>query len=66
MMELLKERALEEGFAWQTLQIHVDFERAPIDMLTASFPNAGVKGGLFHYGQCIYRKVQSLGLLGRI
>lgn len=39
-----------------------DFERAAQNAIIQVFPNVTVKGCLFHYGQCIWRKIQEYGL----
>jgi hypothetical protein len=44
------------------LSITVDFEQAAMDSLREYFPNAAIHGCLFHFGQCLFRKIQSLGL----
>jgi hypothetical protein len=40
--------------------IITDFERAEINSLNRSFPNAQVHGCFFHYAQCIWRKLQDI------
>ena len=41
----------------------VDFEQAMINALGQMYPGIPLKGCLFHLSQCIFRKVQELGLL---
>lgn len=40
----------------------VDFEMAAIRAIRMSFINTQVKGCFFHFSQCIYRKIQAVGL----
>jgi hypothetical protein len=42
--------------------IITDFELAFMKILKLVYPNAHQTGCLFHFGQCIWRKIQSLGL----
>jgi hypothetical protein len=42
--------------------IKTDFEFAAISALQRSLPNAAISGCMFHFGQSIFRKIQSLGL----
>lgn len=42
--------------------IMVDFEKAAMEAVKASFPDTTVKGCYFHFCQCIYRHVQRFGL----
>ena len=42
--------------------ISVDFERAAINHIRKIFPDTIVYGCFFHFGQCLWRKIQSLGL----
>jgi hypothetical protein len=44
------------------LHFQTDFERAAIKAINHVFPNASVHGCLFHYTQCIWRRVQEVGL----
>lgn len=39
-----------------------DFERAAIDAITENFPQVVMTGCFFHMRQCVWRKVQNLGL----
>lgn len=43
----------------------LDFERAAMNAVAASFPNIEVTGCFYHLSQCIYRKVQAEGLQNR-
>ena len=42
--------------------IIVDFERATINSIKKGFPNTLIRGCFFHFGQCLWRNVQSFGL----
>ena len=42
--------------------ITVDYEKAAISALKYLFPNAMIKGCNFHFNQCIFRKIQEIGL----
>lgn len=42
--------------------IMCDFEKGPINAFSQAFPNADIKGCLFHLGQNIIRKVDENGL----
>ena len=42
--------------------IMFDYERAAINAFAQVFPNAEIKGCFFHFGQAIWRHIQTLGL----
>ena len=42
--------------------VQTDFEMAAIRAVEQSFPNADIKGCMFHYTQAIWRKTQQIGL----
>lgn len=44
------------------LSFTIDYERAAINAINRIFPNANVYGCYFHFGQCLWRKIQNLGL----
>ena len=44
------------------LTVMIDFEMAAIQSLEHHFPEAEIQGCLFHFGQCLWRNVQRLGL----
>jgi hypothetical protein len=46
------------------LTVMIDFEMAVIQSLQHHFPEAEIQGCLFHFGQCLWRNVQRLGLQG--
>ncbi|XP_071040757.1 uncharacterized protein [Parasteatoda tepidariorum] len=62
LFDLLKGKALALGISLNPNSVLIDFERSCISALKDTFPYAAVKGCFFHYGQCIWRKVQELGL----
>ncbi|XP_042210753.1 uncharacterized protein LOC121858377 [Homarus americanus] len=39
-----------------------DYERAALNGITTCFPNTNIFGCFFHYGQCLWRQIQGLGL----
>ena len=46
------------------LTVMIDFEMAVIQSLQHHFPEAEIQRCLFHFGQCLWRNVQRLGLQG--
>ncbi|KAL8585639.1 hypothetical protein ACOMHN_025262 [Nucella lapillus] len=42
--------------------ITIDFERAALNSISEHFPTTAVHGCFFHFGQCLWRNLQSLGL----
>ena len=44
------------------VSVSLDFERSAINSVKKFFPDADVYGCFFHFGQCLWRKVQGLGL----
>lgn len=44
------------------MSILVDFERASKKAIEEAFPNAKIYGCYFHFSQCLFRKLQKLGL----
>ena len=46
----------------QPSQVFVDFEEGAIRAFKEEFPGVQVKGCHFHFTQCIWRKIQELGL----
>lgn len=47
---------------WRPVKVNVDFESAAISALREVFPLVEIHGCLFHMKQCMWRKVQELGL----
>ena len=58
LFEFLKEQNLYPE------SVTMDFEQAAIKALRKCFPDTTVHGCLFHFCQCLWRKIQSLGLQG--
>ena len=54
-----------EDYADAARMATVDFERASINAVAATFPEARIAGCYFHLGQSVYRRVQRLGLQGK-
>ena len=44
-------------------EIMTDFELALVQSLELEFPGARIHGCYFHFSQCLWRKVQRLGLV---
>lgn len=42
--------------------IKIDFEQSFVSAFKQIFPNVHISGCYFHFGQCVWRKVQSTGL----
>ena len=45
------------------ISIMTDFELAAINALKGTFPNVTTSGCMFHFGQCVWRKLQELGMV---
>jgi hypothetical protein len=58
----LRTAAVKNDLVLNPRYVTVDFEQGAIRSLKTVFPNASVKGCNFHYNQCIFKKIQSLGL----
>lgn len=48
---------------WDPKLLKVDFEEAAISALKSELPGVNVSGCNFHFNQCLWRKVQSIGLV---
>lgn len=48
---------------WNPGMIKLDFETAAINACRQEFPNSVISGCNFHFNQCLWRKIQSLGLV---
>ncbi|CAG7723693.1 unnamed protein product [Allacma fusca] len=57
MLEALKAKIP----AWQPRSVTTDFEAAALRAFREVFPGTIQRGCYFHFGQCIWRKIQSLG-----
>lgn len=58
LFEIVKEKLPR----WSPKTVKIDFEMAAIAALRSIFPNIRVSGCNFHFNQCLWRKVQELGL----
>ncbi|XP_042223201.1 uncharacterized protein LOC121867341 [Homarus americanus] len=45
------------------VSVTIDYERATPNSITTCFPNTKIFGCFFHFGQCLWRQTQGLGLL---
>lgn len=63
-IKLLSElKILQQGLNPETIM--TDFELAAINCFRTEFPQASQRGCFFHHNQCIWRRVQALGLQQR-
>lgn len=46
----------------QPISITIDYEMATINSIKDNFPGVHIHGCLFHFGQCLWRQIQSCGL----
>ena len=60
---IVKEEMQNLGLIFQPTS---DFELALLQALELQFPNTQTLGCLFHFSQCLWRKVQSLGLARKL
>ena len=58
----LRNIALQNDLILNPKTITVDYEKAAIGALKNIFPNSKIKGCNFHFNQCIFRKIQEIGL----
>ena len=65
MIQLLQAAAHRLGHLFQPNIVCTDFEMSMINCISRVFPGSRIRGCLFHYSQCIWRKVQELGLVVR-
>ena len=63
-IKLLKELKILEPSACPAT-ITMDYERAMLNACTAEFPSARLRGCFFHFAQCIWRSLQTNGLMQR-
>ncbi len=62
LFRLLQDKAAENNLIFNPQNFQIDFESSVVQSLRVIFPNAAIHGCLFHFTQCIWRKVQNLGL----
>lgn len=48
---------------WRPSTIKIDFETSAINACRVEFPDASISGCNFHFHQCLWRKIQELGLV---
>ena len=53
---------IKEGRNVNVTSITVDFEKAAINSIKNNFPHVSICGCFFHFGQCLWRKIQTVGL----
>jgi hypothetical protein len=58
VFEVLRELAVAENRNFEPTAVMVDFEAGLIRAVREELPNAHLRGCLFHFSQCIYRKVK--------
>ena len=62
MFNLLRRHATSKQLTFSPARFQLDFEPAALKAIVEVFPQAEVKGCNFHFGQCLWRKVQGVGL----
>lgn len=60
LFQLVKTRARLLGLEFQPPKLHSDYEQAIIRAARLEFPTSRMVGCMFHYGQCLWRKIQSM------
>ncbi|XP_018495402.1 uncharacterized protein LOC108864374 [Galendromus occidentalis] len=63
MFELLKNYAISIGRNFEPTTFRLHCEISTLRAIRESFPNSEVKGCLFHFNQCLWRKVLESGLV---
>ena len=58
---IVKTRAEALGLQFAPPKIQSDYEQAVIRAVRLEFPRSRLAGCAFHFGQCLWRKIQSLG-----
>ena len=58
----VKEEALNQDLVIAPSEVMTDYELALVQSLSLAFPGAALRGCHFHFAQCLWRKVQKLGL----
>ncbi len=62
LLEIIKHEAKLIGCSFNPKKVHIDYEIAMINAVSEVFSEDRVQGCLFHYSQCLYRKVQEFGI----
>ena len=61
-MTMVKDKAAALGYHLKPVRIMQDFELGLMNANLLVFPEVAMKGCFFHYAQCLWRKIQNLGL----
>lgn len=62
MFQLIQTACRRYGLEFQPSVFAIDFENSVITTISQLFPQARIRGCLFHFTRAIWRRVQSLGL----
>ena len=62
MFDLIRTSCGRYGLQFQPTSFFIDFETAVISTVGELFPEARIRGCLFHFARAIWRRVQNLGL----
>ncbi len=65
MFNLIRTACQRIGLQFLPATVFIDFESAVINTVTQLFPEARIRGCLFHFAQAIWRNVQKAGLTVR-
>lgn len=65
LLRAIQDICLDHNLIFDPDSFTIDFEKAMISAIAIVFPRAGVIGCLFHFCQCLRRKVQKLGLVAQ-
>ena len=63
VLRLIKQSCLAIGETFNPQYLHIDFEEAVRRAISMELPNCNISGCFFHYCQCLWRKVQALGMV---
>ena len=59
----VKEEAMDRDVVFAPSEVMTDYELGLVQSLALSFPGAAIRGCHFHFAQCLWRKVQRIGLV---
>lgn len=62
LFRMIQDECFEQGLIFNPESFTIDFEKAMISAINIIFPRTVILGCLFHFSQCLRRKVQKLGL----
>ncbi|XP_053202906.1 uncharacterized protein LOC128387687 [Panonychus citri] len=65
LFEIIENYANYHGIIFKPKTFSIDFEIAVISTIKKKYPEAQITGCMFHFAQCIRRKVGNLGLTNR-